>query len=102
KLENARYKYDDGSNFVPHITNNLWPINKNLTMEMYKSYGLNVIEKLAINGYEIFWTKASGGKFVSINDARILSEEDSIIADILVNLQVPIPIVILDQHKINQ
>ena len=101
KLEETRYKKNN-SNFVPHITNNLWPIKGNLTMDTYKDYGFSVIRKLVFEGYKIFWTEAHGGKFVSLSEAKILKKDDEIIADILVNLQNPVSIVKLDKHKIDQ
>ncbi|EXX51199.1 hypothetical protein RirG_263920 [Rhizophagus irregularis DAOM 197198w] len=101
KLEEARYKKNK-SNFVPHLTNNFWPIGKNLTMDLYKDYGLNVIKKLTLDKYKIFWTEANSGKFISLSEARIIDEENTIIADILVNLQYPVPIVKLDKDKIEQ
>ncbi|GES91935.1 sacsin isoform X1 [Rhizophagus clarus] len=101
KLEEIRHKKDK-SNFIPHLTNNFWPIGKNLTMDLYKSYGLNVIRSLTFDKYKIFWTEANGGKFVSLSDARIINKEDTVIADILVNLHHPVPIVKLDEDKIEQ
>src|SRR5207248_6614923 len=74
----------------------------NLTMDMYKSYGFSVIRKLVFDRYKIFWTEANGGKFVSLLEAKILNKNDEIIADILVNLQSPVSIVKLDEHKIEQ
>src|SRR3954451_884337 len=101
KLEEARYKKNK-SNFIPHITNNLWPIKNNLTMDTYKNYGFSVIKKLVFDKYKIFWTEANGGKFVSLSEAKILNKDDEIIADILVILQSPVSIVKLDEHKIDQ
>ena len=69
---------EKGETNFSDITNNLWPIKNNLTMDMYKSYGFNVIKKLVFNNYKIFWTEAHGGKFVSLWEAKILKKDDEI------------------------
>ncbi|PKB94135.1 hypothetical protein RhiirA5_404885, partial [Rhizophagus irregularis] len=100
KLEEARH-LEEGTNFTPHTAKNFWPINKYLT-DLYKIYGLNVVRKLGVNEQKFFWTEANGGQFVSLKEARILEEEESDIANILVNLEVPIRVVKLDKDKMGQ
>ncbi|RIA96668.1 hypothetical protein C1645_707710, partial [Glomus cerebriforme] len=57
KLEIIRHEKDK-TNFSPHTLNNLWPITKNLTLGVYKNYGLHVIKKLGISERKVFWTEA--------------------------------------------
>ncbi|CAG8697672.1 13615_t:CDS:10 [Rhizophagus irregularis] len=100
KLEEARH-LEEGTNFTPHTAKYFWPINKYST-DLYKIYGLNVVRKLGVKEQKFFWTEANGGQFVSLKEARILEEEESDIANILVNLEVPIRVVKLDKDKMGQ
>ena len=95
KFEEARQKKDK-INFIPH---DLWPI-KNNNIGLYKNYGygLNVITKLGLDGHKIFWTKAKGGQFISLQTTKFLKKEGTGITDILANLG--IPAVELDEYKI--
>ncbi|RIA90194.1 hypothetical protein C1645_164980 [Glomus cerebriforme] len=95
-LEEVRYNKDK-ANFIPHTLNNFWPIKNNL-MTLYKSYGRNVIKKVGDN--RIFWTEANGGKFVSIKEGKILESEETMIANILGELEVLI--LKLDKNKLEQ
>ncbi|CAB4393354.1 unnamed protein product [Rhizophagus irregularis] len=100
KLEEARH-LEEGTNFTPHTAKYFWPINE-YSMDLYKIYDLNVVRKLGVNEQKFFWTEANGGQFVSLKEARILEEEESDIANILVNLEVPIRVVKLDKDKMEQ
>ncbi|GBC07902.1 hypothetical protein RclHR1_07770002 [Rhizophagus clarus] len=91
ELEENRHKQE--TNFLPPFTDNLWPIN-----DLYKNYGLNVIKKLGSGDHRIFWTKANGGKLISLENAKIL--EDETIVDILISLGVSA--VKLDRDKIEE
>ncbi|GES98868.1 sacsin isoform X2 [Rhizophagus clarus] len=101
ELEEARH-IKDSTNFTPHTTKNFWPINDYSFMDLYTTYGLSVIRKLGVNGRKFFWTEANDGRFISLNEARILEEEKANIANILVNLEVPIRVVKLDKGKMKQ
>jgi hypothetical protein len=88
------------ANFRPYIMNNLWPNTKNVTMNFFKNYGLNVIKKLGNDIHRIFWTEANGGQFISLEDAKIFSKKEEIIVDILVSSG--ISAVMLEEDKIKQ
>lgn len=88
------------ANFLPYISNNLWPITRNSTISLYEEYYLNVIKKLGIGNHRVFWTEFNGGQFISLEEAKIFEEEESIIANILVSSGVPS--VKLDRDKIEQ
>ncbi len=87
----------DKINFIPH---DFWPIEKNFTMGLYKYYELFVITKLGLDDHKIFWTKAKGGQFISLQTAKFVKEEETIITDILVNLG--IPAVKVDENRLKQ
>ncbi|GBC02577.1 hypothetical protein RclHR1_00470007 [Rhizophagus clarus] len=95
-LEEIRYN-NNRTNFIPHTLNNLWPITKNLTMGLYKSYGANVIKK---GNNRIYWTEANGGKFISLKEGKIIEGEETMIGDILGELGVSI--LKLDKDKLEQ
>ncbi|CAB5344104.1 unnamed protein product [Rhizophagus irregularis] len=101
ELEEARH-LKESTNFIPHTTKNFWPIDKYLIMDMYKIYALNVIRKLGVNEQKVFWTEAKGGRFISLKEAKILEEEKTNIANILINLEGPIQVVKLDKDKMGQ
>ncbi|CAG8565122.1 11422_t:CDS:10 [Rhizophagus irregularis] len=88
------------ANFLPYIMNNLWPNTKDVTMNFFKNYGLNVIKKLGNDIHRIFWTEADDGQFISLKDARIFRNEEKIIVDILVSSG--ISAVMLEEDKIKQ
>ncbi|GES91903.1 histidine kinase-like ATPase [Rhizophagus clarus] len=96
-IELEKEKHEQETDYVPHSIYNLWPI-KNLTTGLYKEYGLNVIRKLGCEGYEIFWTKSAGGQFISLEDSKIFGTKETVVADILVGLEVPA--VKLDENQI--
>lgn len=93
----------ESPNFISHVTNvidNIWPINSNICLKIYKSYGLRVIRNLGDNRQrKFFWTEANGGQLVSLQAARILEKEQINISNILINLKVPIQVVKLDKEK---
>ncbi|UZO07228.1 uncharacterized protein OCT59_027521 [Rhizophagus irregularis] len=95
-LEDIRYN-NNRTDFIPHTLNNLWPITKNLTMGLYKSYGLNVIKK---GNNRIYWTEANGGRFISLKEGKIIEGEETMIGDILGELGVLI--LKLDKDKLEQ
>ncbi|CAB5149034.1 unnamed protein product [Rhizophagus irregularis] len=88
------------ANFLPYISNNLWPITRNSTISLYKDYYLNVIKRLGTGSHRVFWTEFNGGQFISLKEAKIFEEEEAIIANILVSSGVPA--VKLDRDKIEQ
>jgi hypothetical protein len=101
KLEEARYKKEK-TNFIPHTTNHFWPIpmKRGPITDLYKDYGLNVIRKLGLKDQRIFWTEVDGGQFISLREAEIFPEEETIVADILASPEVLV--VKLDKDKIEQ
>ncbi|CAG8702047.1 15846_t:CDS:2, partial [Funneliformis caledonium] len=84
------------TNVMPH---HLWPIKKDTT-GTYKDYGLNVIKRLGLNGQKVLWTEANGGQFVSLQSAKIINEDEPIVADILAKLGVLV--VKLDKVQLQQ
>jgi hypothetical protein len=100
ELEETRHS-KESTNFTPHTTKSFWPI-KDYIMNSYKTYGLNVIRKLGANERKFFWTEANDGRFISLKEARILEENETNIADILISLVVPIQVVKLDKGKMGQ
>jgi hypothetical protein len=88
------------TNFLPYIMNNLWPNTKNVTMDLYKNYGLNVVKILGKDIHRIFWTELDGGNFISLDEAKIFGPKEVIIANILVSSG--ISAVKLDSDKIEQ
>src|SRR5688572_23310744 len=89
KLEEARHMKEKDTNFTPHILNNLWPIKDSNATKTYQNYCSNVMKKLGLGNHKIFWTDSNGGKFVSIQEGRILDGDEGI-ADILANLGIPV------------
>lgn len=98
ELEENRQKQE--TSYFPLSINSLWPIKNDLTINLYKNYGLNVIKRLGCGNHRIFWTEANGGEFISLKDAKIFKLENEIIADILVSLGVSA--VKLDRDKIEE
>ncbi|GES91936.1 BTB/POZ protein [Rhizophagus clarus] len=96
RLEEIRYN-NNRAGFIPHTLNNLWPITKNLTMGLYKSYGANVIKN---GNNRIYWTEANGGKFISLREGKIIEGEETMIGDILGELG--ISVLKLDKEKLEQ
>ncbi|GES93021.1 histidine kinase-like ATPase [Rhizophagus clarus] len=88
------------ANFLPYISNNLWPITKNSTINLYEDYYLNVIKKLGVGNHRVFWTELNSGQFISLEEAKIFGEKQAVIANILISSG--IPAVKLDRDKIEQ
>ncbi|CAG8727340.1 16147_t:CDS:2, partial [Funneliformis caledonium] len=80
KYEEDRFKKDK-INFIPR---DFLPNGKNLSIS-FKNYGLNILMKIGFGGHRIFWTKANGGQFISLESAKFLNEKETVITDMLAN-----------------
>ncbi|CAB4442753.1 unnamed protein product [Rhizophagus irregularis] len=75
------------------------PISTNLGVHLNGNFSLTSARR-GNDIHRIFWTEANGGQFISLEDAKIFSNKEEIIVDILVSSG--ISAVMLEEDKIKQ
>lgn len=86
KINDARINQSEDEVFITKIIKKDWPIvsqDEFPTTGIYKKYGMLVLQRLYLNNHRVFWTEASGGRFISFRESVFARPDDSTIADIL-------------------
>ncbi|CAG8816630.1 18096_t:CDS:1, partial [Gigaspora rosea] len=88
------------SSFNDQILSKLWPITSS-TSNIYREYGLNVLQELYTKKHKVFWTVANGGTLIPLDEAYLVDSDDSTIADILIARGINLEIVKLSKDKLD-